>query len=107
MTTRSRRLVFWIALLGFINALVNTAYATFMVFVVLQPPGGVGPLFTRAITLIASEEGFRLIMLRRAYASEAWQTIFQVFVFAIIMAVSGYRKTDPGVEAKVVHATVS
>lgn len=91
-----RRLVFWIALAGFLNAAVNTGYATYMVFYVLAPENHVGPLFDRAVELASTTEGFQHLMLRRAYATEAWQTIFQMFVFSIVMAVvSPYGSSGP------------
>lgn len=77
-------LVMLLAVLGCLNALANSAYALYMVFVVLEPEGVTGPLFSHAHELLATDEGYRIFMARRLYAGEGWQTSAHAVLFAII-----------------------
>lgn len=49
------------------NLIAQMGYASFQVFVVLQPEGHVGPMFAAATSL-----PFEQMMIRRMYAIEAW-----------------------------------
>jgi hypothetical protein len=72
-----------LALHGFIvvNFLVEIAYATWMVFGVLQPPGG-GPLGARALELDHS-----WMVTRRLYALECWVAIAGLCIYLAITEV--------------------
>lgn len=103
------RLVLVLAILGCINALVNTAYATFMVFWVLEPEGMSGPLFANVHQLLATDEGYRIFMARRLYAQEGWVTSSHAAFFAIVATYCAVKiretRPDPdGAEAEVVEA---
>lgn len=56
--------VHWIIILHFF---IEICYAGYMVFFVLQPPSGGGPLLNRA-----TEIPFELMVTRRLYALECW-----------------------------------
>jgi hypothetical protein len=50
-----------------VNFVIEIAYAGYMVFTVLKPPGHSGPLFERAL-----EIPHELMVMRRLYAIECW-----------------------------------
>lgn len=49
------------------NLLFQMFYASWQVFVVLQPAGQIGPAFGRAVDI-----PFEMMIVRRAYALEGW-----------------------------------
>lgn len=70
-----------------LNFLVEIGYASWMIFEVLQPPGG-GPLGTRALTL-----DHEWMVTRRLYAIECWIAIAGLSVYLAITEI-GPRLKD-------------
>jgi len=81
MAGRSWRLRALLALHVFIiaNFLAEIAYATWMIFEVLNPPGGAGPLGARALTL-----DHEWMVTRRLYAIECWIAIAGLCIYLAI-----------------------
>jgi hypothetical protein len=65
--------VHWVIL---VNFALQVVYGTVMVFVVLRPEGGAGPLWERARELDP-----QLMALRRGYALETWVAIAGLSVY--------------------------
>jgi hypothetical protein len=61
-----------------VNFMAEIAYATWMVFSVLQPPGG-GPLGARALEL-----DHQWMVTRRLYAIECWIAIAGLCIYLAI-----------------------
>lgn len=75
----SQRLPGWLKLVHWaiiLNLLGQWLYGGWQVFVVLQPDGGVGPLFGAATSL-----PYELMMARRMYALEAWVAFLGLAVY--------------------------
>ena len=66
----------WLIILNF---LVEVAYAGYMVFVVMAPESGAGPLWGRA-----KAYPFELMSVRRMYAIEAWLAIGGLSIYLAI-----------------------
>ena len=68
--------VHWVIILNFI---IEIAYAGYMVFTVLRPESGGGPLFEKALTL-----PFEHMTTRRLYAIECWIAIAGLSIYLAI-----------------------
>jgi len=66
----------WLIILNF---LVEIAYAGYMVFVIMAPESGAGPLWGRA-----KGYPFELMSVRRMYAIEAWLAIGGLSIYLAI-----------------------
>ncbi len=62
-----------------VNFLFEIAYAAYMVFSVLKPPSGGGPLMHRAL-----EIPHELMVTRRLYATECWIAIAGLAIYLAI-----------------------
>ena len=62
-----------------VNFLVEIVYGSYMVFHVLRPEGGSGPLYERAKTI-----PFEHMVTRRLYAIETWLAIIGLAIYLAI-----------------------
>ena len=62
-----------------VNFLVEIVYASWMIFAVLVPSTGGGPLMARAKTM-----PFEMMTVRRLYATEAWLAIGGLAIYLAI-----------------------
>lgn len=65
-----------------INFLIEIFYASYMIFRVIVPPSGGGPLMDRAKTM-----PFEMMTVRRLYATEAWLAIGGLAIYLAITEV--------------------
>ena len=70
------RLIHWVII---VNFAVQIAYASFMVFFVVSPPEGTGPLFAAADSF-----PFEKMVTRRLYALECWVAITGLAIYLAI-----------------------
>ena len=71
-----RKIWIGIHLIIIANFLIEIIYATYMVFVVLRPADGGGPLFERALKI-----PFEHMTTRRLYALECWIAIAGLAIY--------------------------
>jgi len=75
-----------------VNFVVEIAYAAYMVFVVVAPPGG-GPLGSRAL-----EIPFEMMTTRRLYATEFWIALGALAIYLALTEIGprlrAYREAD-------------
>ncbi|MGM0574702.1 MAG: hypothetical protein ACQEXJ_07330 [Myxococcota bacterium] len=91
-TTRRRlswpwRLLHWFIIANFA---AEIAYAGWMVFAIIAPPGG-GPLGERA-----SEIPFEMMVTRRLYAIECWLAILGLAVYLAITEIAPRLRASRG-----------
>ncbi|MGB0647410.1 MAG: hypothetical protein ACPGQS_09570 [Bradymonadia bacterium] len=67
------RLIHWVIIFNF---LVQIGYASYMVFFVVTPPEGTGPLFAAAHSF-----PFEKMVTRRLYATECWIAISGLAIY--------------------------
>jgi hypothetical protein len=79
----------WLIILNFV---VEILYASYMVFVVVAPPGG-GPLASRAL-----EIPFEMMTTRRLYATEFWIAMGGLAIYLALTEIGprlrAYRQAD-------------
>ncbi|MEE2788725.1 MAG: hypothetical protein VX589_15425 [Myxococcota bacterium] len=73
-----------------VNFLVEIAYASYMVFIVLKPADGSGPLFERALSL-----PFEQMTTRRLYALECWVAIAALAIYLGITEIGPRLRREP------------
>lgn len=74
-----------------INFLVEIIYASYMIFKVIVPPSGGGPLMNRAKTM-----PFEMMTVRRLYATEAWLAIGGLAIYLAITEIGPRLKRYRG-----------
>ena len=80
--------IHWIIMANF---LVEIIYASYMVFVVLRPETGGGPLFERAL-----EVPFQQMTTRRLYALECWIAIAGLSIYLAITEIGPRLRANNG-----------
>lgn len=82
------RLLHWIIIL---NLLIQIAYASYMVFFVVAPPEGTGPLLAAAETF-----PFEKMVTRRLYAIECWIAIAALSIYLGLTEIGPRLKESRG-----------
>ena len=72
-----------------VNFLFEIGYATYMVFEVLQPASGSGPLMGRAL-----EIPHELMVTRRLYAIECWIAIAGLAIYLAITEIGPFLRSQ-------------
>ena len=78
----------WIIILNFV---IEIAYAGYMVFSVLKPDSGGGPLFEKALTL-----PFEHMTTRRLYAIECWIAMAGLAIYLAITEIGPRLRENRG-----------
>ena len=78
------RFIHWLIIINFV---IQIAYASYMVFFVVAPPEGSGPLFASADTF-----PFEKMVTRRLYALECWVAIGGLAIYLAITEIAPRRR---------------